>query len=167
MGIAMAAGAITGIIGTFLYPLIRKRIGLERTGLFGFFFEVMFLCLCVASIWAPGSPFDPFLKDSANPVLVCGLTTENDTVLANGNWTDDVYSITDISIHNNTLPIGTGNNSLGTQEMQQNITGFNSSGYVTGCRGQAADNSRHSFISIWLLLAGIIGARCGKYLIRL
>ena len=58
MGILMAAGGLVGVLGAVLYPFVRRRIGLERTGLFGFFFEVLFLSLCVASVWAPGSPFD-------------------------------------------------------------------------------------------------------------
>lgn len=32
--------------------------GIERTGLMGFWAEIAALSLCVASVWAPGSPLD-------------------------------------------------------------------------------------------------------------
>lgn len=58
-GISMALAGVTGIIGTFCFTKLRKRIGLERTGLFAYSFDISCLCLCVASVFAPGSPFDP------------------------------------------------------------------------------------------------------------
>ncbi|XP_060597405.1 solute carrier family 40 member 1-like [Ruditapes philippinarum] len=160
MGVAMAAGAITGIVGTFLYPFIGKRIGLERTGLFGFFFEVMFLCLCVASIWAPGSPFDPFLKQSADTITVCNLPSDNGTGLTNGNLTSVPYNVTNSDVFNKTI----GNTSLSVAGLQQTMTGLNTTGDQSSCAEQEADRGKHSLISVWLLLAGIIGARCGLWM---
>lgn len=52
------AGALSGISGSFAYPRLRTKIGLERTALIGFGLEISCLCLSVASIWMPGSPFD-------------------------------------------------------------------------------------------------------------
>lgn len=59
IGLLMAAGAITGVAGTFVFPVLRRRIGLERTGLVAFVVFISCLTLCIVSIWAPGSPFDP------------------------------------------------------------------------------------------------------------
>ncbi|GAV02538.1 hypothetical protein RvY_13086-1 [Ramazzottius varieornatus] len=59
ISIAMAFGAAVGIAGTFVFPVLRKKIGLERTGLNALFLQLVFLTLCVVSIWLPGSPFDP------------------------------------------------------------------------------------------------------------
>jgi len=57
LGILGGAGAITGIVGTIFYPMLRKKIGIERTGLIGFFALVSCLVPCIVSIWVPGSPF--------------------------------------------------------------------------------------------------------------
>eukprot|EP00057_Strongylocentrotus_purpuratus_P030721 XP_782524.3 PREDICTED: solute carrier family 40 member 1 [Strongylocentrotus purpuratus] len=57
MGILQALGSITGIFGTMLYPVMRRRIGLVRSGLYSLGIEIAFLMLCVGSLWAPGSPF--------------------------------------------------------------------------------------------------------------
>ncbi|XP_013389675.1 solute carrier family 40 member 1 [Lingula anatina] len=57
LGICMAIGSLMGILGTVGFTFLRKRIGVERTGLFGFSLEISCLTLCVVSIWTPGSPF--------------------------------------------------------------------------------------------------------------
>lgn len=59
LGALGGAGAIVGIVSTLFYPVLRKKIGIERTGLIGFFAEVSSLVFCVVAVWAPGSPFDP------------------------------------------------------------------------------------------------------------
>ena len=59
LGLAMAACGVTGIIATFLFTRIRKCMGLERTGVLAFSLEISCLVLCLVSVWAPGSPFDP------------------------------------------------------------------------------------------------------------
>ena len=78
MGVLMAAGAAVGILGTILYPRMHKCVGLVRTGLFGLFLQISVASLCVASIWTPGSPFDPFIrsKDSSNVTNASAGTTE-------------------------------------------------------------------------------------------
>lgn len=57
IGVLQALGSITGILGTVLYPFMRKRIGIERAGLYSLGIEITFLTLCLGSVWAPGSPF--------------------------------------------------------------------------------------------------------------
>uniref|UniRef100_T1JCZ3 Solute carrier family 40 member n=1 Tax=Strigamia maritima TaxID=126957 RepID=T1JCZ3_STRMM len=58
LGGISAVGAVVGILGTLVYPRLRDRIGIERTGLYGFFMEVACLTLCIVSVWMPGSPFE-------------------------------------------------------------------------------------------------------------
>lgn len=70
LGILMGSSAVFGIIGTFAYPIIRHRVGLVRTGLIALSCEVSCLTLCVASIWMPGSPFDPTYR-KAGHTSVC------------------------------------------------------------------------------------------------
>lgn len=155
MGIVMAASALTGILGTFLYPAIRKRIGLERTGLFGFLFEVMFLCLCVASVWAPGSPFDPLYSSREKPFqlnMQCSLPDDNVTVVLNGTASGALYNLTDPGMYNDSLT-----------NIDTNSSFIDKGLNTTGCEPQMTEDGAHSYISIWLLLAGIVGARCGNY----
>ena len=59
ISIFMGAAGITGIVGTFFFPVLRSKVGLVRTGLFAFALDVITLTPCVASVFIPGSPFDP------------------------------------------------------------------------------------------------------------
>lgn len=56
----MALAGLTGVIGTLLFPALRKRFGLETTGLIAYSAEISCLILAILSIWAPGSRFDPY-----------------------------------------------------------------------------------------------------------
>ncbi|KAI0229788.1 Solute carrier family 40 member 1 [Lamellibrachia satsuma] len=59
VGLTMSLAGVTGILGTFAFTWFRRRVGLERTGLFAINFELLCLTLCVVSVWAPGSLFQP------------------------------------------------------------------------------------------------------------
>ncbi|WAR02398.1 S40A1-like protein, partial [Mya arenaria] len=152
MGVMMAAGSVTGILGTVLYPIFHRRIGLQRTGLFSYLFEISFLCLCVASVWAPGSPFDPTFS------LIKRDTTKNCSHT-------DVNSVNTIS--NNSVPM-TNTTSVIYTPLQDNTS---LSGEVKNLSVDMNSTDRevvsetchtgpHSYISIILLMSGIIGARC-------
>ena len=58
VGLSMSLAGVTGIMGTFGFTWFRRHIGLERTGLVAFNFELICLVLCVVSVWAPGSLFE-------------------------------------------------------------------------------------------------------------
>lgn len=60
VGVSMAMAGLTGVIGTLLFPALRRRFGLETTGLIAYSAEISCLILAVLSIWAPGSRFDPY-----------------------------------------------------------------------------------------------------------
>ncbi|XP_052802282.1 solute carrier family 40 member 1-like isoform X2 [Mya arenaria] len=156
MGVMMAAGSVTGILGTVLYPIFHRRIGLQRTGLFSYLFEISFLCLCVASVWAPGSPFDPTFS------LIKRDTTKNCSHT-------DVNSVNTIS--NNSVPM-TNTTSVIYTPLQDNTS---LSGEVKNLSVDMNSTDRevvsetchtgpHSYISIILLMSGIIGARCGLWM---
>jgi len=57
LGILVALSAVVGVLGSVTYPLLKKRLGLERTGLLGMFLLVGTSTLSVLSIFIPGSPF--------------------------------------------------------------------------------------------------------------
>ena len=60
-------------MGTFLFTRLRKCLGLQRTGVIAFMAEASCLTLAVASVWAPGSPFDPHFERT----LVCNDTASS------------------------------------------------------------------------------------------
>ena len=64
LGGLTAVSALVGVTGARLFPLLARRVGLTSAGLLGFTLQSCFLALCVASVWAPGSPFSLTSPDS-------------------------------------------------------------------------------------------------------
>ena len=58
LGGLVGLSAIVGVAGSLLFPVLRRKINVSRTGVFGMTCLVLTLCACVVSIWLPGSPFD-------------------------------------------------------------------------------------------------------------
>merc|ERR1711974_299868 len=58
LGVLVGVSAVVGVAGSLAYPPIRKRVGLERTGLLGMFLLVSCSSLALLSIALPGSPMD-------------------------------------------------------------------------------------------------------------
>lgn len=58
LSLLMGASAMMGICGTVAFTWIRKRCGLIRTGVISGVAQLSCLMLCVASVFANGSPFD-------------------------------------------------------------------------------------------------------------
>ena len=56
VSICYGLGSISGILGTCVFPVLRTRIGLIKTGLVTFFMQWSMLLLCFSSVFAPGSP---------------------------------------------------------------------------------------------------------------
>lgn len=137
IGILLACAASTGIVATFLYPRIRRAIGLHRTGLYALGTEVTFLTLCVASVFCPGSPFDPGYYARARPPEV------NPEILFENSTNDFLYLYTNL---NNTTV--------------HSVSNFTSTEQTTIAQTPS------SYISIAFLMAGIIGARVGKSVIK-
>ncbi|CAL8113441.1 unnamed protein product [Orchesella dallaii] len=59
IGITTSLGAITGIIGSVSYPFLRRCFGKKSTTLIGYLSNSACFCICVVSIFMPGSPFEP------------------------------------------------------------------------------------------------------------
>ncbi len=57
IGALVGVSAIFGVLGSVTFPLLRKKVGLTKTGLVGFGSLVATLVLSLASIWLQGSPF--------------------------------------------------------------------------------------------------------------
>uniref|UniRef100_A0A8R1TKN0 Solute carrier family 40 member n=1 Tax=Onchocerca volvulus TaxID=6282 RepID=A0A8R1TKN0_ONCVO len=59
LGILRSIGSGFGIIGACLYFLIETYSSARKSGLIGLIAQHLALYICIASIWLPGSPFDP------------------------------------------------------------------------------------------------------------
>ncbi|XP_033762325.1 solute carrier family 40 member 1-like isoform X2 [Pecten maximus] len=147
LGFLMAAGALVGILGTVVYPYIRRRIGLERTGLFGFLAEILVLTLCVAAVWAPGSPFDLLYKSRLPKGEMVDLNKCNNVSLIDNNQTI-IFATNETTLGYNY----TSDLILANQSVLCNATG--------GGENEGPD----SYISISLLMGGIIAARFGLWI---
>jgi len=68
LGILVAVSGFIGVLGSLAFPTLRKRMGVERSGVLGMSILVFCITFCVVSIWLPGSPFDPTAEQD-EPVL--------------------------------------------------------------------------------------------------
>ena len=57
LSIVRGVGSLFGVIATFVFPVLRNRVGLVRSGLFSMSLQFSCLLFCVAAVFAPGSPF--------------------------------------------------------------------------------------------------------------
>ncbi|XP_067891522.1 ferroportin-like isoform X2 [Heterodontus francisci] len=58
LSIMVALSALMGLIGTMFFTILRKYFGLIHTGCFSSIVQITCLTLCIASVFAPGSPLD-------------------------------------------------------------------------------------------------------------
>ncbi|ESP03171.1 hypothetical protein LOTGIDRAFT_171641 [Lottia gigantea] len=135
LGFLMAGAAIIGIIGTITYPMIRKRIGLERTGLFALSSQIACLVLCVVSVFMPGSPFDILYR-----------TREHVDTKVNCTSAANVSSMSDYMLNDT--------NSLNVSLLYGSFANSSSCG---------EDSGSFNYTSIIMLMAGIITARFGLW----
>ncbi|XP_046326044.2 solute carrier family 40 member 1-like [Haliotis rufescens] len=143
LGLAMGSGAAIGIVGTLVYPVLRHRIGLERTGLVAMTVQIACLFLCVVSVWLPGSPFDPiFFLHHDSPSNVTDDNCTSPTHLTSRNVSGFSYE--------------TGDNCTSLT----NMTVSGSSGAMTTTTPLVLK----SYVSITLLITGIITARFGLWI---
>ncbi|XP_078084527.1 ferroportin-like [Mustelus asterias] len=85
LSIMVALSALTGLIGTMVFTMLRKYCGLIHTGCFSSIVQITFLMLCIASVFAPGSPLDLSvpLYSSASDQLEARTTGVYPTDVAN------------------------------------------------------------------------------------
>ncbi|KAK3759765.1 hypothetical protein RRG08_041723 [Elysia crispata] len=140
LGLCMGISAAVGIVGTLVYPLMRRRFGLVRTGIFGFSTELISLALCVVSIWVPGSPFDLSLGMGPPPSDSQDISASNCTDVERAN----TYNISQPPLQK--------------LEIEETVTAINDPVCAKILSSQDPN------ISIWLFLVGIITARFGLWL---
>ena len=58
LGGLVGISAIIGVLGSLTFPVMRKKVGLNTTGVVGTITQLAALSICVVSIWLAGSPFN-------------------------------------------------------------------------------------------------------------
>ncbi|ELU14574.1 hypothetical protein CAPTEDRAFT_161975 [Capitella teleta] len=139
VGIIMALGGLTGILATFIYPCMRRKIGLSKTGMIAFAGEVFCLILAVVSIWLPGSPFDMNFKNK--PFIT------NCTAMSTGR---------SIGLQTTALP------DIVSGSLASSVSASNSVGDIECVEITDAPDGPN--ISIIVFLIGIIASRTGLWL---
>ncbi|XP_046573526.1 solute carrier family 40 member 1-like [Haliotis rubra] len=134
LGGFQGGAAVIGIIGTLAYPALRRCIGLERTGLFALSAQITCLTMCVMSVWMPGSVFNPYY------------------------FFDDQSNQTTCSTRAMSV-----NNSLATASPIPAMSVSPGNSTTPGVPGCVEDTGPESYLSIGLLMAGIITARFGLW----
>merc|ERR1719419_1199921 len=104
LGILVGISALVGVAGSLAYPALRRRVGIERTGLIGMFLLISCSSLAVVSAFLPGSPMDltylvsgestNILKQQANSTA----DVEVIEVSAAKSWTDPEFWLSYASV---------------------------------------------------------------------
>ena len=144
VGILQAGAAITGIIATFLYPPMRKKIGLIKTGIFNAVFQILTLLPCVASVFLIGSPFF-LLPENKNMLINVSTTILPNIFNSSDETTTPFYNLT-------------------TNQLTINYNNFNDTEdfnlFIKCLKGIELPSS---FLSLSFLMSGIILARVGLW----
>ena len=82
VSIAQAVAATMGIAGTLIYPKLRRRVGLVRSGLIAMTWEWVTLLLPAASVFAPGNPMSGVAHHET-----CQVTSQTTTPPPHINYT--------------------------------------------------------------------------------
>ena len=126
LGVLVGVSAVIGVAGSTSFPFLRRRMGLDKTGIFGMILLVAMLSLCVISIWLDGSPFDPNYFNKSE------------------NTTEPIYTDT-----------------------SKNESLINEYDYIKSIKSTSNDDvdcEDFSFLSVYILLAGMVLARFGLWI---
>ena len=149
LGGLVGASAIFGVVGSLTYPMLRRKIGLNKTGIVGVFCQVSALSVCVVSIWLAGSPFDIYYFQDNNSSTMNTTEINNSTLntyyQGNSNNTNSSLNGIQGSINNTSLMPDLLTNSTEISDTSQDCT-------------------TSSFASVAAFLAGVIGARFGLWI---
>jgi len=154
LGGLQACGAVMGILGTLSYPALRRHLGLERTGLCASTLQISCLALCLVSIFLPGSPFVLLRLDSSPAANRSG---GNLTLLT----TSITTSTNDFQMDNVTAYMES--DSMTTSLILPEAVISGSEVFADVVENRCPDNPQGSYVSVGILMAGIILARFGLW----
>ncbi|XP_026691699.2 ferroportin-like [Ciona intestinalis] len=145
VGIVLGAAGFFGILGTFVFPLLSARFGLVKSGLYSGIFQVLTLIPCVASVFVAGSPFFLLPANSVNQ-NVTAEPTRSPLVTQNSSYTtlQPASNFSEATL----LPAVNGAVVLEPEILFRCLKGV---------------TPPVSFLSMWLLTAGLVAARAGLW----
>lgn len=205
LSIVRGVGSLFGVLATFVFPRLRNAIGVVRCGLFSMSIQFSCLLLCVAAVFAPGSPFFllprnsgqvslPQCKSSdhipSTPTPQCTNQLPSNTslpLLRPSNLQDMTsFSSVNVSVNFTVRPTSTliksslvsvtnGTTPLPTTALisptKTSVLPLSPSVFPSSNRNCSSNttatpttSSSFSYISISLLLAGIVTSRLGLWL---
>ena len=204
LSIVRGVGSLFGVFATFIFPRLRNAVGVVRCGLFSMSLQFSCLLLCVAAVFAPGSPFFLLPRNSGHVSLPQCNSSEHIASTPSPNCMNqvpsnatlpflrpshlqDMTSFSSVNANSTIRPTSTLINSsfasIGNGTMAYPTTAavispsktsvllFTSSVFPTSNRNCSSDttampatSSSFSYISISLLLAGIVTSRLGLWL---
>lgn len=153
IGVFQGIGAIIGVVGTILYPFLRKKFGTIRTGLFGISTQLCILLFCIAAIVVPsdivssggGGYYSPDCRSFENDTEV-----DNSTDLPLINCTSAMFSPSSITPTGTLAPLD------------------HASTYVAMPSPSECENTnRTNHLHLYLMVAGIVGCRVGLWIFDL
>lgn len=155
LGVLTAVASLFGIFGSLAFPVLRNKVGLVKTGMVGFCCETLCLTLCVASVFAPGSPFD------ASAILYGSSTAGKTPTLLNTTATRELpptpqYAFNASSVLNDSRNLVLDFNSTVEEGGEQLHPGLGSVGGVP--------EEEQDFTFVILFMTGIITSRFGLWL---
>merc|ERR1719427_2403313 len=100
LGALVGVSALVGVAGSLAYPVLRSRVGIERTGLLGMFLLISCSSLAVISAFLPGSPMDltNILSGESTNILETINSTEKVEVTSERNWTEPEFWLSYASV---------------------------------------------------------------------
>jgi len=105
LGILVGISALVGVAGSLAYPYLRKRVGIERTGLLGMFLLISCSSLAVVSTFLPGSPMDLTYFSNANSSTLLEQQPQQDSnsssvieVTSERSWTEPEFWLSYASV---------------------------------------------------------------------
>merc|ERR1712025_1464084 len=96
LGVLVGVSALIGVAGGLAYPVLRNKVGIERTGLLGMFLLISCSSLAVVSAFLPGSPMDLSILVSQVSTTIMENQTSNYSVevvevTSETNWTEPEF----------------------------------------------------------------------------
>jgi len=100
LGVLVGISALVGVAGSLTYPVLRRRVGIERTGLIGMFLLISCSALAVISAFLPGSPMDlSYLTHGGSTnILEAMNSTDEAEVTSERSWTEPEFWVSYTSV---------------------------------------------------------------------
>lgn len=158
IGVFQGIGAIFGVLGTILYPFLRKKVGTIRTGLFGISTQLLILSFCLAAVFVPSRRISSQATGYYSPD--CSAYSLNNTdSYSDGSIPDSLFPSTCVTVSPTLLLPSPTVTSYHTTAITLSPTPVPS----PSCQPYPPYTKPRINIAVILMLIGIIGCRIGLW----